>query len=73
MSESNDSVESNLVQVGGLELQHFVNARSIDFVRSFRDFFRGVISPSETSTDQLLAVLVEQIKSWQMSTRRDLY
>lgn len=67
-----DSVKTNLVEVGCLELQHLVNTSSVDLVGGRTDFIRSTVSTSEGSTDELLAVLVKQIVGWQMSARRDL-
>lgn len=68
----NDSVKANLVKIGCLELQHFVDASSVDLISSHSDFIRCTICTSKGSSDELLAVLVEQVVRRQMSTRRDL-
>lgn len=72
MAVSNNSVQTNLVQVGRLQLQHFVNPVPVNLVRSVPDFLRAVVHTAEASTNQLLAVLVQQIKGGQVSTARDL-
>lgn len=69
---SNNSVQTNLVQVGRLQLQHFVNTIPVDLVRSVPDFLRAVVHAAEASTNQLLAVLVQQVEGGQVSTARDL-
>lgn len=72
VSVGNDSVKTNLVEVGGLKLQHLVDAGSVDGVGSILDFLRGIIAATETSGDELLAVLVEKIEGRQVSASRDL-
>ena len=67
-----DSVESDLVQVGGLELEHLVDASPVDRICSFGDLLGCTVGAAETSLDQLLAVLVEQVEGGQMGTSGDL-
>jgi len=55
---SNDSVETNLMQVWSLELEHLVDTSPVDGVGCILDFLGCAIGTTETSLDQLLAVLV---------------
>lgn len=68
----NYSVKANLVEIGCLELQHFVNTSSVDLVGGLSDLIRRTISTAKCGSDQLLAVLVEEIVRGQVSTRRNL-
>ena len=72
MPVGDDTVQTDLVQVRSLELQHFVDARAVDLVRSILDLLLSTVGPAESGVDELLAVLVEQVERWQMSAARDL-
>lgn len=61
MAVSDDTVKTNLVQIGCLELQHLVNTSAVDLVGSLEHFFVVALT-TKTSCDELLAVLVQQIK-----------
>lgn len=59
------------MEVRRLELQHLENTCTIYFIRSSSNFLWGTIHATETSVDQLLAELVEQVECTQMCTGRD--
>lgn len=69
---SNDAIKPNFVQVRRFELQHLVDASTVDDIRSLSYFFRSTIGASEASLDELLTIFVEQVKSREMSARGDL-
>lgn len=58
MSVSNHSIETDLVQVRRLELQHLLNGVVVDDIRSFLDLERGTVRAAECSTNKLLTMLV---------------
>ena len=64
MTICNDPVQTNLVQIWCLELEHLMDACSVDSVRSLADFFGCTVSTTKTGRDQLFAVLVKQLESW---------
>jgi len=68
----NDTVKTNLVEVWSLELQHLVDAGTVDGVSGLLDLFGSTLSTTETGLNELLAVLVEKVKGWLVSTGRDL-
>jgi len=68
----NDTVKTDLVQVWSLELQHLEDTSTVDLVCSIIDLLLGAVSTTEASADELLAVLVEQIESWEVTTSGDL-
>lgn len=68
----NYSIKSNLVEVRSLKLQHLVDACFVDRVCSLLDLCRCTITSSESSRDELLTVLVEQVKGRQVGARGDL-
>ena len=72
MTVCNNSVQSNLMQVGCLQLQHLVNTFHIDFIGGVTDLLRCAICTAETSLNELLAILVQQIESGQVRATRDL-
>jgi hypothetical protein len=67
-----DTVQTDLVEVRRLELQHLVDARAVYLIRGIANIVRGIIGAAKARRDQLLAELVEQIECPQMGTARDL-
>jgi len=52
MSESNDSVQTKLVEIGGFQLQHGLDSLLTDILSSFGEFLILVLEfMSETSLD----------------------
>lgn len=72
VSVCNNSVQANLVEVGGLELQHLVDSRPVDLVCSVPNLLRSTVGTAEASADELLAVLVEKVVGGLVCTRGDL-
>lgn len=72
MSICDDSIETDLVEVGCLELQHLVDTSSVDLVSSLLNLGWRSIGAAKACLDDLLAVLVEQVERRQVGTRRDL-
>lgn len=68
----NDSVKTNLVEVGGLKLQHLVDTVAVDLVGSITNLLRSTVTTTEASRDELLTVLVEQVEGVEVSTGGDL-
>lgn len=68
----NDSVKTNLVEVGGLELQHLVDTAAVDLVSSLANLLGGTLTATETGLNELLTVLVEQVKGGEVGTGGDL-
>lgn len=66
MAVSDNSIQSNLVQIGCLKFQHLVDAFSVDLVRCSADFVRSAIKTPKGSVDDLLAILVQEIKCGEM-------
>lgn len=72
MTVGNDTVETNLVKVRGLELKHLVDTSSVDLVGRILDLLLSTVGVAESSVDELLGVLVEKIECGQVSAGRDL-
>jgi hypothetical protein len=68
----NDTVETDLVKVRGLELEHLVDTSPVDLVGSLLDLLLGTIGVAESGVDELLSIFVEKIKCGQVSTAGDL-
>lgn len=68
----NDTVETNLVEVGCLELQHLVDTSPVDLVGCFLDLLLSTIGVTESGLDELLGILVEKVECGQVSTAGDL-
>ena len=62
MAIGNDSIQSNLMEVRGLQLQHFEDASTVDLVCGLSDLLRCTICAAEASVDELLAIFVKQIE-----------
>ena len=60
------------MQVRSLELQHLVDAVAVNLVCGIANLLRGSLSASETRLDDLLGVLLEQLKGLEMGTGGDL-
>jgi hypothetical protein len=69
---SNDTVKTNLVEVGGLELQHLVDTSPVDLVGCILDLLLSTVGVAESGFDELLGVLVEEVECGQVSTAGDL-
>lgn len=72
MTVGNDTIQHDLVKIGRLQLEHLVDTSPTDPVRSLLQLRTGIVGPAEAGTDEVLAVLVEQIKSLPVGARRDL-
>lgn len=59
VSVGNDSIQTNLMQVGGLQLQHLVDARTADLIRRLLHLLTCVICATKSGLDQLLTILVQ--------------
>ena len=68
----NDTIEADLVEVRSLELQHLVDTGTVDGVGGLFDLLGSALSTTEAGLDELLAVLVEKVKGWLVSTSGDL-
>ncbi len=68
----NDSIQPDFVKVRGLQLEHLVDTLPVDFVSSRTHFLRGAVGASKSSLDQLLTVLVQQLKGLQVRACRYL-
>lgn len=68
----NDTVQHDLMEIGRLQLEHLVDTSPTDPVRSLLQLRTGIVGPAEAGTDEVLTVLVEQIKSLPVGARRDL-
>ena len=64
MSISNDSVKTDLVQVGCFKLQHLMDSGSVDLIGCLSDLDRCSVSPTKAGLDELLAILVEEVECW---------
>ena len=71
MAVGDDTVKTDLVKIGCLQLQHLVNASTVDGVSSLANLL-VVAFATEASSDKLLAVLVKEIECGLVSTCRDL-
>ena len=70
MAVRDDTVKTDLVKVGGLELQHLVDTSTVDGVSCLTNLL--VISlTTKAGSDQLLAVLVEKVECGLVCTCRD--
>jgi hypothetical protein len=67
----NDTVKTDLVEVGCLELQHLEDTGAVYLIRCL-SYLRVDIVTAEARCDQLLAVLVEKLECWPVATSRDL-
>jgi hypothetical protein len=68
----NDTVQANLVEVGSLELQHLVDARAVDLIRSLADLAGLIIDTTKLCRDQPLAELVKEIECAKMGAGGNL-
>lgn len=67
MAVGNNTVEHDLMKVGSLKLKHLIDTSSADLVRRLPDLRLCALLSSESSANQVLAVLVEQIKCVKVS------
>ena len=72
MAICNDPIQSDLMQVRRLQLQHLVDPLPVDLIRRLDQLLRTPIRSAKALLNQLLAVLVQQVKGVEMRTRRDL-
>jgi hypothetical protein len=72
MAICNDPIQSDLMQVRRLQLQHLVDSLPVDLIRRLDQLLRASIRSAKALLNQLLAVLVQQVKGVEMRTRRDL-
>ena len=72
MTICNDPIQSDLMQVRRLQLQHLVDPLPVDLIRRLDQLLRTPIRSAKALLNQLLAVLVQQVKGVEMRTRRDL-
>lgn len=72
MSIGDHPVQTDLMEIGSLQLQHLMNTSPIDLVGCLPDFLGSSIRSSKSSFDELFAVLVQKIERWQMCAGRDL-
>lgn len=72
MTVGNDSIETNLVEVGGLKLKHLVNTSAVDGICCVGNLLGGTIGTAEASGDELLSVLVKQVEGVEVSAGRNL-
>src|ERR1700730_7660165 len=73
MSISDDPIQSNLMQIRRLQLQHLMDAFPINLIRSLDQLPRTAIRSPKTLLNQLLTVLIQQVESIEMRTSRNLY
>lgn len=69
---SNYSIQTNFVEIWGLQLEHFVNSVPVDSVCSISNFFCGAIAASESGCDELFAIFVKELKCRKVGTGRNL-
>lgn len=72
MAICDDSVKTNLVQVGGLKLQHLVDTSPVDRIGGIGNLLRRAICTAEAGLDELLAVLVQKVEGVKVSASGDL-
>lgn len=72
VSVCDDSVKTDLVEIGCLELQHFVDGISVDAIRNLFQSEIGTFSTTEGLADQGLTIGVEKVEGWEMSANGDL-
>lgn len=72
MAVGNDTVKTNLVEVGRLQPQHLVDSLTVDLVGGIPDLLRGTIGTTEAGVDELLTVSVQEVEGIQMGTGRNL-
>ncbi len=68
MSISNHTIEHQLMQVRRLKLEHLIDTSPADLVRSNLDLLAGAISPAKRSANQLLTILVKEVKGLSVGT-----
>lgn len=72
MPISDDSVQAKLMEIRGLQLEHFVDATPIDSICSVSHLLCSTIATSKPSGDELFAIFVEELKGRKVGTCRDL-
>ena len=72
MAVCDNAVETDLVKVRGLELEHLVDTSPVNPVGSILDLLLSTIGVTESGVNELLGVLVEKIECGQVSTAGDL-
>ena len=59
------------MQIGGLQLQHFIDTRPVDFVRCITNFLGRIIRAAKACLNELLAIFVKQIERVQVRAHGD--
>lgn len=72
MTICDDSVETNLVEVRGLKLEHLVDTSTVDGISCVCHLLGRTIGTAEASRDELLSILVKQVESIEVGTCRNL-
>ena len=67
-----DTVKTDLVEVGGLELEHLVDTVAADRVTCLGDLLGCTVLATESTGDDLLCVLLEELESLEVGTCGDL-
>lgn len=71
MAVGDDAVQTNLVEVGCLKLQHLEDTGTVYLIRCLANLGVDVVT-TEARGDQLLTVLVEKLESWPVTACGDL-
>jgi hypothetical protein len=71
MAVSDDTVQTNLVEVRCLKLQHLEDTGTVYLIRCLSNLGIDVVT-TEARGDQFLTVLVEKLESWPVTTCGDL-
>lgn len=71
MAVGNDTVKTNLVEVGSLKLQHLVDTSTVDGVSGLTDLLVVTLA-TKAGSNQPLAVLVKKVECGPVATCRDL-
>jgi hypothetical protein len=66
-----NTVQTNLVEIGCLELQHLKDTGAVDLIRCLSDLGIDIVA-TESRCDQLLAVLVKKLECGPVAAGRDL-
>lgn len=69
---SDDTVKTDLVEIGSLKLQHLVDTVAAELVCGLLDISGSTVLAAETGLDELSAVLLQKLKGLQVCTCGDL-
>lgn len=72
MAVGDDAVEHDLVEVGGFEFEHLVDAGAADLVGGLLQVVRGAVCAAEAGGDEVLAVGVEEVEGGLVGAGGDL-